>query len=64
MSIAKGATFLSGDEAFKKSREDKRRELTAAGGGVLAGVRAGGESVYTGIVSGITGLVTKPIEEG
>ena len=31
-------------------------------GGVLAGFRAGGESFVSGFASGISGLVTKPVE--
>eukprot|EP00595_Chromulina_sp_UTEXLB2642_P002609 CAMPEP_0196768380 /NCGR_PEP_ID=MMETSP1095-20130614/42684_1 /TAXON_ID=96789 ORGANISM="Chromulina nebulosa, Strain UTEXLB2642" /NCGR_SAMPLE_ID=MMETSP1095 /ASSEMBLY_ACC=CAM_ASM_000446 /LENGTH=304 /DNA_ID=CAMNT_0042137889 /DNA_START=62 /DNA_END=979 /DNA_ORIENTATION=- len=63
-SVAVGATYLSGDTEFAKVREDRRRELVQSGGGVLAGIKAGGESVFTGFSSGLTGLITKPYEEG
>ena len=33
-------------------------------GGVLGGMKTGGENIFTGVAAGITGLVTKPIEEG
>jgi hypothetical protein len=57
--VADGASFLTGDAEFAKRREEKRRETK--GKGVLAGFAAGGESFVTGLTSGITGLVTKPI---
>jgi hypothetical protein len=60
--VAKGATILSGDADFAKQRDEKRRQQ--ASGGLMAGMRAGGESVVSGFASGVTGLVTKPFEEG
>lgn len=60
--VAKGAAFLSGDEAFAKQREEKKRQSHA--GGVMSGLKAGGESILMGFSSGLSGLVTKPIEEG
>lgn len=63
-SVARGVVAMSGDEKFLKRREEKRRELKASNGGVLAGFKAGGESIVSGFSSGITGLVTKPFEEG
>jgi hypothetical protein len=61
--VAKGATYLSGDDKFAREREARRREQNAQGGGMLAGFRAGGENVVTGFKSGFSGLITKPIEE-
>jgi len=62
--VSKGATYLAGDDKFAKEREDRRRENSISGGGVMAGFKAGGESVLTGFKSGFSGLITKPIEEG
>lgn len=63
MTLAKGATLLSGDDNYSRQREEKRRELAANGGGIIAGLKAGGESILSGFTSGVTGLLTKPIEE-
>jgi hypothetical protein len=63
-SVARGVALASGNDKFVKQSEDRRRELKASGGGVFAGFKAGGESVVSGFSSGITGLVTKPFEEG
>jgi molybdopterin-binding protein len=60
--MAKGATMLSGDAEFARQREEKRR--LAASGGLVAGMKAGGESLVSGFASGLSGLVTKPFEEG
>lgn len=60
--VADGANFLTGDVEFAKRREEKRRE--SKGKGVLAGLAAGGESVVNGFASGLSGLVTKPMEGG
>ena len=62
--VAKGANFLSGDTEFARQREEKRRQQGVNSGGLMAGVKAGGESLFSGIASGVTGLVTKPFEEG
>jgi vacuolar protein sorting-associated protein 13A/C len=62
--VAKGVGVVSGDKAFVRQREEKRRAIAASSGGVLQGVKAGGESIFSGFKSGITGLVTKPLEEG
>jgi len=61
--VAKGATFLSGDKEFQRKREETRR-ATAMSGGVKSHIRVGAESVISGFASGITGLVTRPYEEG
>ena len=63
-SVARGVVAFSGDEKYLKRRDEKRRELKASNGGMLAGFKAGGESIVSGFSSGITGLVTKPLEEG
>ena len=62
--VAQGVGVVSGDREFVRKREEKRRMNTASTGGVLSGMMAGGESVFSGFASGITGLVTRPIAEG
>jgi hypothetical protein len=62
--VAKGVGAVSGDGEFVRQREEKRRVNTASSGGLLSGMVAGGESVFSGFASGITGLVTRPYEEG
>jgi hypothetical protein len=62
--VAKGASLISGDEKYAKKMEEKRRLNAQSTGGVVHGIKAGGESVFEGFKSGISGLVTKPYEEG
>ena len=62
--LAKGVGAVSGDKIFVRQREEKRRINTASSGGVLSGMKAGSESVLSGFASGLTGLVTRPFEEG
>ena len=63
--LAEGVANLSGDDQYLKRREEKLRAAKSAqGGGVLSGLQAGGESILTGVTSGISGLVTKPYQEG
>ena len=42
--------------------EKHRRATDAAREGVLSGLMEGGESLITGLASGVTGLFSKPIE--
>ena len=56
--VGSGATLLTGDEKYAAKRQEKIRELKASHGGVVSGLKAGGESVLNGFVSGISGLVT------
>lgn len=62
--LAKGAALLSGDVEFTRERNEKRRINQASTGGIISGLKAGGESVMSGFSSGIGGLVMKPVEEG
>ena len=62
--LAKGVGAVSCDKEFVRQREEKRRINTASSGGVLSGVKAGSESVFSGFSSGLTGLVKRPFEEG
>lgn len=63
-SLAKGVAKLSGDEKYIKQREEKKREFQTTRGGIFSGFKAGTESVVSGFASGISGLVTKPLEQG
>jgi len=61
--ISKGASLLSGDADYEKTREVNRRtETSAGGGGFMSGLKDAGKSVGGGLMSGISGLVTKPME--
>jgi hypothetical protein len=62
--ITEGVANLSGDAKYMQRREEKLRAAKAGQGGMLSGLQAGGESIFTGVTSGLTGLVTKPYEEG
>ena len=62
--LAKGVGVVTGDKVYVRQREEKRRINTASSGGVLSGIKAGSESMFSGFASGITGLVTRPFEEG
>lgn len=62
--LAEGVVHLSGDDKYMRRREEKMRAAKTAQGGVLSGLQAGGESIFAGVSSGLTGLVTKPYEEG
>ena len=62
--VAKGSSLFAGDKEYAAKRDEKRRMLQAAGGGVKAGAKAAGESVFQGFASGLSGLVKKPFEEG
>eukprot|EP01042_Synura_sphagnicola_P000008 gene8-9_t len=64
-SISKGFTFIGQDEdyAAKKALEKRRRDRKVAKGGVLAGLQEGGGSFVSGFTDGISGLVTRPMDE-
>ena len=62
-SVARNVVALSGDNKFIQRQEEKRREMKMNNGGALAGFKAAGESVFSGFSSGLTGLVTAPLEE-
>ena len=63
--LSRGMTFLDYDEEHAKRRaiDRQRREAEVAKGGLLVGLREGGGSVVTGLTSGITGLVNRPMDE-
>jgi hypothetical protein len=62
-SASKGLGFLSGDAEYVRKRSLKNQQDRASRGGIIDGLMDGGESVVSGITSGVTGLVTKPYEE-
>lgn len=62
--LAEGVANLTGDDKYMRRREEKMRAAKNAQGGMLSGLQAGGESIFTGVSSGLSGLVTKPYEEG
>lgn len=61
--VSNGLSYLSGDPEFVRSRSEQRSRTHAARGGVVAGLKDGGESFLMGIANGITGIFTKPVEE-
>ena len=62
--MAEGVAKVTNDEKYMRKREEKQRQVKASQGGALIGMKTGGESFVTGVTSGLTGLVTKPYEEG
>lgn len=62
--MARGAAYVSGNEELVRRRDDRRRENIAFTGGALSGLKAGGASVVDGFKSGLSGIVTRPMEEG
>lgn len=61
--VSNGLSYLSGDVDFVRSRSEQRSRNHAARGGVVAGLKDGGESVVRGFAQGLTGIFTKPYEE-
>lgn len=59
----KGMSYISGDNEYIRKRAMKRQQRLANRGGFFDGVRDGTDSLVSGITSGVTGLVLKPIEE-
>lgn len=63
-SMARGmAVRLTGDEEFLAKHDESKRSLKSSGKGILSGMKAGGETVGTGLFSGLAGLVNRPAEE-
>jgi hypothetical protein len=60
LGVSSTGSFISGDDAQK--REETRRKNEASSKGILGGLLTGATSVVTGVGSGITGIVTKPME--
>ena len=51
-----GLSYLSGDSKYIRERANTRKKASASRGGVLSGIKDGGESVISGITSGVTGI--------
>ena len=62
--LTESVANLSGDDKYMQRREEKLRAAKAGQGGVLSGLKSGGESMFSGVASGLSGLVTKPYQEG
>jgi hypothetical protein len=60
---AKGISYLSGDSEYVRKRAIKREMHRGNRRGIVEGLFDGGESLLSGLASGVTGLVTKPLEE-
>ena len=58
-----GIALLSGDLDFVRARTLQQQRSLAARGGLVSGAQEGIASVYSGFASGISGVITKPIEE-
>jgi len=61
-SASNGLSFLTGDDDFVRSRAVQRQRSNAVRGGALSGFVEGGESIVTGLSSGLAGLFLKPWE--
>ena len=62
--LAQGGTLLVTDKEYKRDITAKRERNTTSTGGLVQGLAAGGESILTGLSSGLSGLINRPIEEG
>lgn len=62
-SASKSISYLTGDEDYVRNRAIKRQQIRQGQKGIYAGFKEGGESVVSGITSGVSGMIAKPIEE-
>ncbi|KAJ8599340.1 hypothetical protein CTAYLR_005342 [Chrysophaeum taylorii] len=60
--LSHNVSMLTGDSEFIASREARRRRFAADGGGASAGIVEGVETVATGLMQGVGGLLTKPVQ--
>ncbi|RYH20785.1 hypothetical protein EON65_22470, partial [archaeon] len=60
---SRGMSYLTGDEEFVRKRAIKRQLNRTNPTGLYGGIKHGGESLVTGITSGVSGLLARPIEE-
>lgn len=61
--VSKGAAYVSGDADYAHRQVRRQVRQSVGGGGILTGLKDGGTALASGIASGMTGLVTKPLEE-
>ena len=57
-----GISFLSGDREYMQDRSLKMKKRQAARGGAISGFVDGGVAAFTGIASGVTGVILRPME--
>ena len=60
--VTKNVSLLSADASYIAERERRRQRFDAGAGGAGAGVVAGGTEIARGLVEGVGGIFTKPIE--
>ena len=48
LGLARGGTLMMTDPEYKRTVSDRRRVNTTATGGFTQGLKAGGESIFTG----------------
>ena len=61
-SATKGLGYLAGDGDYVRQRAAKRQSQKTSGGGFFEGVVGGAEAMGSGVTSGLSGLVSRPIE--
>jgi hypothetical protein len=61
---AKGISYLSGDEEYIRERSIIRQQIQSSRGGIYEGLKDGSESLVAGFTAGVTGLISKPLNEG
>lgn len=60
---SRSISYLSGDAEYVRKRAVKRQRNRTDRGGIMDGLLDGSESVVSGLASGMSGLITKPLEE-
>ncbi len=63
VSASKGLGYLTGDGEYVRQREQKRQTQKVRNDGFFGGIANGVESVGSGVISGLSGIVSKPVEE-
>jgi len=62
-SASRGLGNLAGDGDYVRQRALKKQQNRAQNSGFLDGIMDGAESIVSGVGSGLTGLVSRPMEE-
>ena len=64
--MVQGASILTGDTEFSRQQMARRlrNKRKTSDGGIIGGLQEGGICLFSGITSGVTGLVNKPLEGG
>ena len=63
-SASRGFSYLSADPEYIRGRATRMQQNQASKGGIMEGLVDGSESLIGGISSGVSGLFTKPFQEG